>query len=45
MIRWALQHGTVVIPKSSNPQRIEENFAVYDWELDDEDMRKLDLLS
>lgn len=42
LIRWGLQKGFVVIPKSSKPRRIVENAAVFDFELSDEDMRALD---
>lgn len=45
MIRWALQHGTIVIPKSSNRERIKENADVFDFEIDVEDMRRLDNLT
>lgn len=45
LIRWALQHGTVVIPKSSNPGRIAANAQVYDFELTDGEMKELDGLS
>lgn len=42
LIRWALQHGLVVIPKSANPARIRENAAVFDFEISAADMKTLD---
>lgn len=42
MLRWALQHKVIVIPKSSNNNRIEENADIFDFNLDDEDMQILD---
>lgn len=42
LIRWALQKGVVVIPKSSRKQRIKENAAVFDFEIAPEDMKLLD---
>ena len=42
VLRWHLQHGNVVIPKSATPERIAENFAIYDFSLDDEDMKRID---
>lgn len=42
LIRWSLQKGHVPLPKSVTPKRIEENADVYGFELDDEDLKKLD---
>jgi 2,5-diketo-D-gluconate reductase A len=38
MIRWHLQLGNVVIPKSKTASRIKENFEVFDFRLDNDDM-------
>jgi 2,5-diketo-D-gluconate reductase A len=45
VLRWHVQHGNVVIPKSVTPSRIKENIAVFDFELSDEDMAALTDLS
>lgn len=42
LIRWSLQKGYVPLPKSVTPSRIRENAAVYDFEISDEDMAKLE---
>ncbi|HUB04991.1 MAG TPA: aldo/keto reductase [Solirubrobacteraceae bacterium] len=41
VLRWHIQLGNVVIPKSVTPSRIEENFRIFDFELSDDDMRAL----
>ena len=44
LLRWALQHNVVAIPKSARNERIEENAALYDFELDANEMARLDAL-
>lgn len=44
LIRWALERGTSVIPKSVNPKRIVENFRAQELELNNEDMEKINAL-
>ena len=38
VLRWHLQQGFVVIPKSVNPERIRENIEIFDFELDGDDL-------
>ncbi len=45
MIRWALQHDMVVIPKSVHRERILENADVFDFDISEEDMSRLDSLN
>ena len=45
MLRWHLQLGNVVIPKSVTPSRIEENFDVFDFSLDHDDMAAIGALN
>ncbi len=44
MLRWGMQHGRSLIPKSTNPQRIAENFDVFDFELTTEELAAIDAL-
>ena len=41
VLRWHLQRGSIVFPKSSTPSRIEENFALFDFELEDADIQAI----
>lgn len=43
-LRWHLQHGINIIPKSVKQERIIENADIFDFELDEEDMRRVDAL-
>lgn len=40
-LRWGIQRGTVVIPKSTTPENIKENINVFDFELSDEEMGRI----
>lgn len=44
MLRWALQHNAVVIPKSSQAERIRSNAQIFEFELGTHDMNTLDAL-
>ena len=44
MLRWHIQRGIVVIPKSTHRERMEENFNVFDFNLSEEDMDALAVL-
>ena len=44
LLRWGLQHGHVILPKSTRPERIAENGTLFDFVLDDRAMSELDAL-
>jgi 2,5-diketo-D-gluconate reductase A len=44
VLRWHIQHGYIVFPKSVTPVRIRENFALFDFELEAGDMEQIDSL-
>ena len=44
LLRWAVQRGIPVIPKSTRRERIEENARIFDFTLSDADMQALDVL-
>ncbi|MFU8854215.1 aldo/keto reductase [Micromonospora sp. SL1-18] len=41
VLRWHVQRGDIVFPKSTTPQRVEENFQIFDFELDDATMDRI----
>ena len=43
-LRWNVQRGVVIIPKSIHKNRMEENFAIWDFTLSDNDMATIDAL-
>ena len=45
LIRWSIQLGNVVIPRSANPERIKSNLEVFDFELSDDEMATLNGLN
>ncbi|MGH9265890.1 MAG: aldo/keto reductase [Acidimicrobiales bacterium] len=45
VVRWHVDHGVVVIPKSATPERIASNFDVFGFTLDPDDLRRIDALS
>lgn len=40
-LRWLIQHGIVVIPRTSRVERLKENFDIFDFELSDAEMREI----
>jgi diketogulonate reductase-like aldo/keto reductase len=44
MLRWHLQEGRSVIPKSTKPHRIAENYDVFDFDLTDDEVATIDAL-
>ena len=41
LLRWNVQQGVIVIPKSVHRERMEENRKIWDFELDAEDMQRI----
>jgi 2,5-diketo-D-gluconate reductase A len=44
VLRWHIQHGMIVFPKSVTPERIRENIAIFDFELESSDVEAIDAL-
>jgi len=45
ILRWDIQQGVIPIPKSGNPVRLQQNIDIFDFELTDEDMKRIDSLN
>ena len=45
VLRWNIERGLIVIPKSSNPARQLENISIFDFELTDQDMQTINQLN
>jgi D-xylose reductase len=45
VLRWGVQRGNSIIPKTSKPERLVENAALFDFELTAEEMQQIDALN
>jgi 2,5-diketo-D-gluconate reductase A len=43
-LRWHIQRGSIIFPKSMSPTRMRENFEIFDFELSDDEIRQIDAL-
>ncbi len=43
-LRWHIQRGDIVFPKSVTPSRVEENFGLFDFELTEDDVKAISAL-
>ena len=41
ILRWHIQDGYITIPGSSNPEHIKENFDIFNFELTEEEMKRI----
>jgi 2,5-diketo-D-gluconate reductase A len=44
VLRWHIQRGDVIFPKSTTPARMQENFEIFDFELETEDIAAISAL-
>jgi diketogulonate reductase-like aldo/keto reductase len=45
VLRWHIEHGIPVIPKSANPERIKENLDIFDFSLSEDEVARIDAMS
>lgn len=45
MLKWSVQHGNIVIPKSTNLERMKENLDLFDFKIENADMQSIDNLN
>ena len=43
-LRWHIQRGSIIFPKSMSPTRMRENFEIFDFQLSDDEVRQIDAL-
>jgi 2,5-diketo-D-gluconate reductase A len=43
-LRWHIQRGSIIFPKSMSPARMRENFEIFDFQLSDDEVRQIDAL-
>jgi 2,5-diketo-D-gluconate reductase A len=43
-LRWHIQRGSIIFPKSMSPARMRENFEIFDFQLSDDEIRQIDAL-
>ena len=44
ILRWHIQEGNIIFPKSTNPQHIKDNFNIFDFELSADEMKQIEAL-
>ena len=45
MLRWHIQEGNIIFPKTTNPLHMQENFDIFDFCLNDQEMREIRALN
>jgi D-xylose reductase len=41
VLRWGIQRGTAIVPKTARPDRLEENLAIFDFKLSEDEMKAI----